>query len=143
MDNKRKRYEGYCTDIITDRALDWLKNKRDKDKPFVLMCQHKAPHRNWSPAPRHLTLFDDIEMPEPNTLFDDYEGNRSKTLKDHEMGIKDHMYWGHDMKFHGKDSKFPEHFLFWTKVRSKCYMYRRITSCYFCIGVSLNNSFLT
>tara|TARA_B100001029_G_C15056299_1_gene454653 strand:- start:320 stop:2530 length:2211 start_codon:yes stop_codon:yes gene_type:complete len=111
MDNKRKRYEGYCTDIITDRALDWLKNKRDKDKPFVLMCQHKAPHRNWSPAPRHLTLFDDIEMPEPNTLFDDYEGNRSKTLKDHEMGIKDHMYWGHDMKFHGKDSKFPEHFL--------------------------------
>lgn len=111
MDNKRKRYEGYCTDIITDRALDWLKNKRDKDKPFVLMCQHKAPHRNWSPAPRHLTLFDDIEMPEPNTLFDDYEGNRSKTLKDHEMGIKDHMYWGHDMKFHGKDSKFPEYFL--------------------------------
>lgn len=111
MDNKRKRYEGYCTDIITDRALDWLKNKRDKDKPFVLMCQHKAPHRNWSPAPRHLTLFNDIEMPEPNTLFDDYEGNRSKTLKDHEMGIKDHMYWGHDMKFHGKDSKFPEYFL--------------------------------
>ena len=111
MDNKRKRYEGYCTDIITDRALDWLKNKREKDKPFVLMCQHKAPHRNWSPAPRHLTLFDDIEMPEPKTLFDDYGGNRSKTLKEHEMGIKDHMYWGHDMKFHGKDSKFPEHFL--------------------------------
>ena len=111
MDNSRKRYQGYCTDIITDLALEWLKNEREKDKPFVLMCQHKAPHRNWSPAPRHLNLFDDTKMPEPNTLFDRYGGNRSKTLKEHEMGIKDHMYWGHDMKFHGKESMFPKHFL--------------------------------
>ena len=107
MDNSRKRYQGYCTDIITDLALKWLKDEREKDKPFVLMCQHKAPHRNWAPAPRHLNLFDDIQMPEPDTLFDRYEGNRSKTLKEHEMGIKDHMYWGHDMKFHGKESMFP------------------------------------
>ena len=111
MDNSRKRYQGYCTDIITDLALEWLKNEREKDKPFVLMCQHKAPHRNWSPAPRHLNLFDDTKMPEPNTLFDRYGGNRSRTLKEHEMGIKDHMYWGHDMKFHGKESMFPKHFL--------------------------------
>ena len=34
-------------------ALDWLKN-RDKSKPFLLMCQHKAPHREWAPALRHL-----------------------------------------------------------------------------------------
>ncbi len=111
MDNSRKRYQGYCTDIITDLALEWLKNEREKDKPFVLMCQHKAPHRNWSPAPRHLNLFDDTKMPEPNTLFDRYGGNRSRTLKEHEMGIKDHMYWGHDMKFHGKESMFPKYFL--------------------------------
>ncbi len=110
MDNTRKRYEGYCTDLITDRALEWLE-KRDKKKPFVLMCQHKAPHRNWSPAPRHLTLFDDIEMPEPASLFDDYGGGRSETLKKHAMGIAEHMYWGHDMKFAGKDSEFPEYFM--------------------------------
>ena len=49
MDGSKKHVEGYVTDIITDKALDWLKNDRDKDKPFVLMCQHKAPHRNWVP----------------------------------------------------------------------------------------------
>ena len=38
---------GYTTDIITDVALDWLKEKRDPQKPFMLMYQHKAPHRNW------------------------------------------------------------------------------------------------
>ncbi|HEY1120143.1 MAG TPA: sulfatase-like hydrolase/transferase, partial [Haloferula sp.] len=79
----RKHEEGYCTDIITDKAIDWLEH-RDKSKPFVLMCQHKAPHRNWSPAPRHYGLFKDMTLPEPATLFDDY-ANRSETLKQQQM----------------------------------------------------------
>ena len=49
-------------------ALDWLKNRRDKSKPFMLMCQHKAPHRNWQPGPQHLTKYDDVEIPEPASL---------------------------------------------------------------------------
>ena len=40
------KHTGYTTNIITDFALDWLKTKRVKNKPFMLMCQHKAPHRN-------------------------------------------------------------------------------------------------
>jgi len=110
QDGGRKRYKGYVTDVVTDRSIDWLENRRDKSKPFVLMCQHKAPHRNWSPAPRHYNLFDDVEIPEPSTLFDKYEGNRSKTLAKHEMGIANHFFWGWDMKFHG-ESQFPEHFM--------------------------------
>src|SRR5262245_19283936 len=47
-------HQGYTTDIITDVTLDWLKNKRDKNKPFFLMYQHKAPHRQWEPALRHV-----------------------------------------------------------------------------------------
>jgi len=109
MGGGRKRYQGYCTDIVTDRAVEWLDDGRDKSKPFVLMCQHKAPHRNWAPAERHLTLFDDVTFPEPENLFDDY-ANRSKALAENEMSIAGHFYWGHDMKFHGK-SPFPEHFL--------------------------------
>ena len=54
IDNgKQVKHEGYTTDIITDLSLDWLKN-RDKSKPFVLMSQHKAPHREWAPPLRHL-----------------------------------------------------------------------------------------
>ncbi|MGK0187096.1 MAG: arylsulfatase A-like enzyme/lysophospholipase L1-like esterase [Verrucomicrobiales bacterium] len=109
MDGSRKQRAGYCTDIVTDLALDWLKEDRDPDKPFLLMCQHKAPHRNWSPAPRHYDLFDDRDLPMPATLFDDYSG-RSKTLAKQKMSIAKDMYWGHDMKFHGK-SLFPEYFL--------------------------------
>lgn len=108
MDRSRKRYEGYCTDIITENALAWLKNKRDQDKPFMLMVQHKAPHRNWSPPPRHFSLYKNEDVPEPETLFDDYSG-RSKLLKQNEMSLANHFYWGHDTKFNGPNL-FPEHF---------------------------------
>ncbi len=108
MGGGRKRYTGYCTDIITELSLQWLKESRDADKPFMLMCQHKAPHRNWAPAERHFSLYKETDVPEPASLFDDYAG-RSELLKQNEMSIRDHFYWGHDMKFHGKPL-FPEHF---------------------------------
>jgi arylsulfatase A-like enzyme len=64
---------GYVTDLITDASLDWLKH-RDRSKPFLLMCQHKAVHREWEPALRHLDPADDRVYAEPPTLFDDYSG---------------------------------------------------------------------
>jgi arylsulfatase A-like enzyme len=64
---------GYTTDVITDLALEWL-GRRDSSRPFMLMVQHKAPHREWSPALRHLGWNRDRPFPEPDTLFDDYAG---------------------------------------------------------------------
>jgi N-acetylglucosamine-6-sulfatase len=100
MDGSQKHHEGYVTDIITDKTLDWLKNRKNKKKPFVLMSQHKAPHRSWMPAPRHYKLFDGIDLPEPQTLFDDY-ANRSDALKQQSMTIANHFYWGWDMMLPG------------------------------------------
>src|SRR6476619_7121887 len=45
VNGKMVKKPGYVTDIITEDTLDWLKNKRDPSKPFLMMCQHKAPHR--------------------------------------------------------------------------------------------------
>jgi arylsulfatase A-like enzyme len=70
----RRRVEGYCTDVVTDKALQWLEDGKDDAQPFLLMCQHKAPHRTFMPAIRHLPLFDGMTLPEPPTLFDDYRG---------------------------------------------------------------------
>jgi arylsulfatase A-like enzyme len=87
---KNVNHVGYTTDIITEQSLDWLENKRDPDKPFLLMVQHKAPHGRWEPAIRHLELFDDIEMPEPSTLFDDYSG-REKPISEHKARMLEDM----------------------------------------------------
>jgi arylsulfatase A-like enzyme len=84
---QRVNHEGYTTEIITDLTLDWLKEARDPDKPFMLMCQHKAPHRNWQPGPGYLTMYDDVTIPEPKTLFDDYSG-RGTAAKTQDMTIE-------------------------------------------------------
>ncbi|MFI4861106.1 MAG: sulfatase [Phycisphaerales bacterium JB063] len=91
-----RRVEGYCTDVTTDMALHWLENGRDTDKPFVLMCQHKAPHRSWMPGPQELNMYDDETIPEPDTLFDDYAG-RTPAAADNEMEIDRHMSFGYDL----------------------------------------------
>jgi N-acetylglucosamine-6-sulfatase len=92
----RIRVEGHCTNVVTDIGLDWLENKRDKDKPFMLMLQHKAPHRTWMPAPEELSLYRDHDIPEPDTLFDDYKG-RGPAAANQEMEIDRHMFYAYDL----------------------------------------------
>jgi len=67
--------KGYCTDIICNKAINFLKG-REKSKPFMLMCHFKAPHRNWIYAPRFEHIFDGITMPEPANLLDTYQTKR-------------------------------------------------------------------
>ncbi len=89
-----RRIEGHSTDVVTDLALDWL-SRRDTSKPFALMVQHKAPHRNCKPSLRELELYRDIKFPEPPTLFDDYEGRVAAAS--HKMGIDGHMRMASDL----------------------------------------------
>jgi arylsulfatase A-like enzyme len=67
---------GYVSDVITDRSLAWLK-ERDKNRPFMLCLQHKAPHRNWEYHPRHADLYQEGSIAEPEFLsfFDDHSGH--------------------------------------------------------------------
>lgn len=64
------KYEGHSSDVITDISLDWLKNKRDKTKPFFLMHHFKAPHDFFEYAPRYENYLADVEIPEPASLWD-------------------------------------------------------------------------
>ena len=91
------RHEGHTTDIITDLTLSWLKEKRDPDKPFMLMYQHKAPHRNWMPGAEYLSMYDGETLPEPETLFDDYSHRASPASKQ-TMEIGRHMTDVTDLK---------------------------------------------
>ena len=91
-------------------ALDWLKNKRQKEQPFLLLYHQKAPHRNWKPEEKYLTLFDDKTFDPPANFFDDYS-KRGTAAKTQEMlivaseeqiasahGNGGHGRWGHDFK---------------------------------------------
>ena len=99
IEGERVQIEGYVSDIITETTLDWLKNKRDADKPFALLYHHKAPHREWEPAERHYREFTQKTFREPANLFDDYEG-RGTAAKTAEMNILKHMNWAGDSKLY-------------------------------------------
>jgi arylsulfatase A-like enzyme len=101
-----KRITGYTTDVITDVTLDWLKNGRDKDKPFFIMSQHKAPHRNWQPGPKYLDKYDGIDLPEPETLRDDYK-NRLSPAATQAMTVRKHLS-ANDLKLRAPGNLTPE-----------------------------------
>lgn len=86
QNGKRVQHTGYTTEIITEQAMNWLTTKRDPKKPFMLMFQHKAPHREWEPSPKYFSLYDDKKIPEPETLFDDY-AHRASPARDQDMTI--------------------------------------------------------
>ncbi len=92
----KTREQGYATDLITQYSLDWLKNRREADKPFVLMVHHKAPHRNFMPPLRHVQKYNGVTFPVPTNYFDDYEGRQAAAAQ--EMNIYRDMYEGHDLK---------------------------------------------
>lgn len=81
----RQKHTGYCTDLITQFTLKVLEG-RPKDKPFFLMCHHKAPHRPWDPAERHAKKWQNVSIPEPPTFDDDYS-TRSDAAREATMRI--------------------------------------------------------
>ena len=95
-DGVERTVPGYVTDIITDKAIDFLDN-RDKERPFAMLYYHKAPHRNWMPAQRHLGAFDDVVFPEPDNLLDDYSG-RGSAARGQTMEIGRDMWPEWDLK---------------------------------------------
>ncbi len=107
--------EGYSTEIVTDRAIDWLENKRDKAKPFFFMVHYKAPHRNWIPKEKYYNLYDKVTFPEPSNFFDDYEGRSAAKTQD--MSLLWTMRWAADLKlFPSRDQHTLPRWMFPTRM---------------------------
>ncbi|WP_299550539.1 sulfatase [Seonamhaeicola sp.] len=87
---------GYATDIVTEDAIRYLNDIKNEGQPFMLMVQHKAPHRNWMPALRHLNKYDEVKFPVPDTYFINHK-NSTASKEQYQTVYRD-MYEGHDLK---------------------------------------------
>jgi arylsulfatase A-like enzyme len=83
------KIEGYASEVITDLAIQFLRD-RPRDRPFFLMCHHKAPHREWEPGPKYKHLYEDVDIPEPPTLRDDHAG-RADAAREATMTVARHL----------------------------------------------------
>lgn len=107
---KRTKYQGYVTDLITDFAIDLLE-KRPADKPFFLMCHHKAPHRPWQPRADKAEEYSKLKIPEPETFNDDY-ATRCEAAREATMRI-DRDLQPNDVKQTPPDGLTPEQLKAW------------------------------
>jgi arylsulfatase A-like enzyme len=95
MKGDTSKVNGYCTDVTTDIALDWLE-KRDQEKPFCIVIGQKAPHRTWMPAIQDLGKYDQTKFPLPKNFYDQYENRIAAGKQD--MNIVNTMKLGYDLK---------------------------------------------
>jgi arylsulfatase A-like enzyme len=68
VEGKDVPHEGWMDDVVTDKAVEWLKKRTDK--PFCLFLFFKAPHRSWERPARHADLMKDVDPPKPATWAD-------------------------------------------------------------------------
>jgi arylsulfatase A-like enzyme len=93
-------YSGeYVTTTITDLALNFLEN-RDKAKPFLLIYNHKAPHRNWMPDVDELGEIDTSHLKVPDNFYDSYEGRPAAAAQ--ALEIND-MHLSYDLKLEQRE----------------------------------------
>ena len=69
INGKRQLVKGYYTTRVTEMATDWLENKRESGKPFMLILGHKAPHGPFVPEDKYKHTYDDVPVPYPETGF--------------------------------------------------------------------------
>lgn len=72
-------YEGWIDDVLTEKAIGWMKKKRDK--PFCLFLFFKSPHRSWNPPERYKNLYADVPIPKPD-LWDADRNLKPKAFAD-------------------------------------------------------------
>lgn len=85
-DGKDRPYDGWMDDVVTGKAVEWLKKKHDK--PFCLFLWFKAPHRSWDRPPRYRDLYQDITIPKPDTWDLRAMGSPGKPRAFHEADNK-------------------------------------------------------
>ncbi|WP_036691736.1 sulfatase family protein [Pedobacter glucosidilyticus] len=95
MDGSIENTEGYVTNIIEEKAENWL-DKRDPNKPFCLVIGHKATHRTWIPDTSDFNLYDDVKFPLPATFYDDYKWRKAASLQ--EMQVSRNLLMSYDLK---------------------------------------------
>jgi arylsulfatase A-like enzyme len=102
VDGKHVQREGYITDILTEYAIDYIKQEREK--PFFLYLSHKAVHAMFEPAERHKGEFANVKIEYPETM-----ANTEENFADKPKWPREQRYGWHgvDYMYHS-ELKFDE-----------------------------------
>lgn len=111
-DGTQSREQGYCTDIITDKAIQWMEG-RDKEQPFILFVHHKACHRDWLPDLKDIREFEDRTFDLPSNFWDTWEGRMAAQQQEMSIASPHDMDLIYDNKIYtpGDTSRLSQSYL--------------------------------
>lgn len=79
------KYPGHSSDVIASSGINWIKERKNKDKPFFLKLHFKAPHGPFQNAERYDTCLAEVIIPEPPSLRNRGNGSIATFGVDNEL----------------------------------------------------------
>ena len=106
MDGQTHKEKGYLTNILTDKAIDWMNQQRQQktadgqQKPFILFLHEKACHRDWLPELKYLHEYEDVTFPLPHNFNDTWEGREAAQRQEMSIASNTDMTMDYDIKMY-------------------------------------------
>ena len=98
MDGQRHTEKGYLTNLLTDKAIGWMDQQRQKANPFILFLHEKACHRDWLPEIKYLRAYEDVTFPLPDNFDDEWEGRIAAQRQEMSIASNTDMTMDYDIK---------------------------------------------
>ncbi len=119
-DGTKSIEQGYCTNVITDKAIEWMEN-RDKEKPFILFVHQKACHRDWLPELKYIREYEDQTFEMPANFWDNHEGRIAAQQQEMSIASDHDMDLIYDNKAYlpGDTSRLSDNYLAYVERLSK------------------------
>ena len=62
LNEKPKKFKGYCTDIWFDEAIKWIEKNKSNKQPFFTMISTNAPHSPYIVAPKYRQIYEKYDI---------------------------------------------------------------------------------
>ncbi len=92
IDGERIQKEGYNTDILTDYAIDWVRDV-GQEGPFCLYLSYKAVHGPFTPPERYADTYAALDIQPPATFDEDFSDKPDYFRKWRGQGKRDALAW--------------------------------------------------
>ncbi len=78
VNGERKVVAGHMTDVLTDLAIDYIRQRNESEQPYFLCLSHKAIHGPFTPAKRHHQAYINQLIAYPDSYSDTEENYKGK-----------------------------------------------------------------
>ncbi len=90
INGKPEKFNGFCDDVLSEIAADYIKDASGGEKPFFLFVGLKSPHLPFAYPQRYNDFLENTEIPRPESYNEDYdESGKPEFMKNNLIRLDD------------------------------------------------------